>query len=194
MTPSWTWAFLLSAAVWGAGMAVGYAVVQASSELPSELPAALAAVAETPHDMGVAPEAAPEIGAGLAAFIFRRNLSVYLWLLAGLLSAGSVTFVILLVNGVMLGQTIALAGSAGLSALGLANLLVPHGVLEVGTFCIAGAVGFQGLRLVQAWGSIGWPTVKALRLGLVVAFGVGALAVAAGLETFVTGALADSVN
>lgn len=193
MTPNWTWAFLLAAAVWAAGMAGGYAIVQATSQLPNALPTMPEAAAETLYDAGVEPDAEPPTGAGLAAFIFRRNLSVYIWLLAGLLSAGSITFVILLANGVLLGQTIALAGASGLSAGGLANLLVPHGVLEVGTFCIAGAVGFQGLRLVQVWADVGWPALRSLRLGLVLGYGVGALALAAGLETFVTGALAASV-
>ena len=192
----WTPAFLLAVAVWTAGMGVGYAIVQAASDLPSDLPAAIVAddaLNAAPH--GVAgPGAAPESDAALATFIFRRNLSVYVWILAGLLSAGAVTFVVLLANGIMLGHTIGLAYATGIPPATLSNLLLPHGVLEVGTFCIAGAVGFQGFRIASDWGRYGWSAVRSLRLGLVLAYGALALAVAAVLETFVTGALAEAMG
>ena len=177
-------------------MAGGYAVVQAASDLPSALPAP--APVEVEGNAGVhgmaAHGTAPESDAALVAFIFRRNLSVYIWILAGLLSAGAVTFVVLLANGIMLGHTIGLAYATGVAPTTLSNLLVPHGVLEVGTFCIAGAVGFQGFRIASDWGRSGWSAVRSLRLGLVLAYGVLALAVAAVLETFVTGALAEAMG
>ena len=190
-TPKWAWAFVVAVAVWAAGMAGGYALVQATSELPRELPPGVATVDD---DFGVGHAAAPETDAGLMAFIFRRNLSVYLWLLTGLLSGGSVTFAVLLANGIVLGQAIGLARQAGASAEAITGLLLPHGVLEVGAFCIAGAVGFQGLRLACAWRRTGWPAVRDCRLGLVLAFGVASLAVAAAIETLVTGALAESMG
>ena len=192
----WTRAFLLAVVVWTAGMAGGYAVVQAASDLPSALPAPVPAEDEgTAGVHGMAAHvAAPESEAGLVAFIFRRNLSVYIWILAGLLSAGAVTFVVLLANGIMLGHTIGIAYATGVAPATLSNLLLPHGVLEVGTFCIAGAVGFQGFRIASDWGRGGWSAVRSLRLGLVLAYGVLALAVAAVLETFVTGALAEAMG
>ena len=192
----WTNAFLLAVLVWMAGMAGGYAVVQAAKDLPSDLPAPI--VVEDAHNAGAhGPPmnvAAPGSGAGLVAFIFRRNLSVYIWILAGLLSAGAATFVVLLVNGIMLGHTIGLAHATGVAPGTLVNLLLPHGVLEVGTFCIAGAVGFQGFRIAVDWSGNGWSAVRSLRLGLVLAYGALALAVAAVLETFVTGALAAAMG
>ena len=172
-------------------MAGGYALVQATSELPRELPPGAATAGD--DDFGVGHTAAPETDAGLMAFIFRRNLSVYLWLLTGLLSGGSVTFVVLLANGVLLGQAIGLARRAGASPSLITDLLLPHGVLEVGAFCIAGAVGFQGFRLACAWERTGWPAVRACRLGLVLAYGAAGLAVAAVIEVLVTGALAESM-
>jgi len=192
----WTRAFLLAVVVWTAGMAGGYAVVQAASDLPSALPGSIPAEDEGTADVhGMAAHgAAPESDAGLVAFIFRRNLSVYIWILAGLLSAGAVTFVVLLANGIMLGHTIGIAYATGVAPATLSNLLLPHGVLEVGTFCIAGAVGFQGFRIAFDWGRSGWSAVRSLRLGLVLAYGVLALAVAAVLETFVTGALAEAMG
>lgn len=194
--PRWARAFLLAAVVWTAGMAGGYGVFQAAKDLPSDVPVLPMSEDERDADAGVmpAPEAAPVSDAGLLAFIFRRNLTVYLWLLAGLLSAGAVTFVVLLANGIMLGNTIGLAHAAGMTPAMLSNLLLPHGVLEVGAFCIAGAVGFQGFGIAADWGRNGWRAIRSLHLGLVLAYGTLALAVAAALETFVTGALAEAMR
>ena len=192
----WTPAFLLAVVVWTAGMAGGYVVVQAAKDLPDELPTAATAedARNSSAQVTLAHGAVPESDAGLLAFIFGRNLSVYVWILAGLLSAGAVTFVVLLANGIMLGHTIGMAHAAGLSPTTLSSLLLPHGVLEVGTFCIAGAVGFQGFRIAVDWGRSGWSGVRSLRLGLVLAYGTLALAVAAALETLVTGALAEAMR
>ena len=191
----WTHAFLLAVVVWAAGMAGGYGIVQVTKNLPSELPVPMSE-GERGADALVtpAPGAVRVSDAGLLVFILRRNLTVYLWLLAGLLSAGAVTFVVLLANGIMLGNTIGLASAAGMTPAMLIDLLLPHGVLEVGTFCIAGAVGFQGFRIASDWGRNGWGAVRSLRLGLVLAYGTLALAVAAALETFVTGALAEAMR
>ena len=192
----WARPFLLAAVVWAAGMALGYVVVEATKDLPGELPASTTAEDARSGSARLAPavRVAPVSDAGLLAFIFRRNLTVYLWLLTGLLSAGAVTFVVLLANGIMLGNAIALAHAAGTTPATLIDLLLPHGVLEVGTFCIAGAVGFQGFRIAVDWGGNGWSAVRSLRLGLVLAYGTLALAVAAALETFVTGALAEAMR
>ena len=51
-------------------------------------------------------------------------------------------------------------------------------------------MGFQGLRVLRAGAQRGWAVLKALRLGLVLAFGAAALTVAAGVETVV---VADSM-
>ena len=186
----WVWAFVAAAAVWAVGMAGGYAVVKATRDLPTQLPVSAAPV----EDFDIGRAEPPETAAELTVFIFRRNLSVYVWLLTGLLSAGAVTFVVLLANGIVLGQTMALARQAGAPLDTIAALLLPHGVLEVGAFCIAGAVGFQGLRLACAWGRTGWPAVRACRLGLVLGYGAANLAVAAAVETLVTGAVAESLG
>ena len=121
----------------------------------------------------------------LFVFILGRNSAVYLWLLAGLLSVGAVTFMVLAYNGVQLGLSIGMALQAGMPGRLLAELLLPHGVLEVGAFFIAGAVGFQGLRL-GCLSRHGWQFVKALRLGSVLVFGAGALTCAAAIEAYVT--------
>lgn len=191
---AWTHAFALAWLVLLGGMAIGYAVVQWASHLPAEMveiPQELLREAKPPPQMEAEVAIAEKSSAEVFVFIFGRNFSVYMWLLAGLLSAGAVTFMILLFNGISLGQTIGFAIWQGLPLGTLVDLLLPHGVLELGTLCIAGAVGFQGLRVLREWSRHGWAIVKALRLGVVLAFGVAALAVAAGVETVV---VADSVR
>ena len=200
-TLRWTRAFVLAAMVWAVGMAGGYAIVQSTRHLPSDVPAP-AATGDVLHartdnagqDHGLRSADSTKSKPALFAFIFGRNVSVYVWLLAGLLSAGTVTFALLLGNGLILGHTIGLALATGMSPDALWTLLLPHGVLEIGTFCIAGAVGFQGFNLVSRPGRTDWSAIKALRLGLVLAYGVAALAVAAALETYLTGAFAAALG
>ena len=190
---AWTSAFALACLVLLGGMTVGYAVVHWVSNLPAER-------VEVPQDLLDGVEMTPQtrkdlsVAAGPSAdlfiFILGRNFSVYVWLLAGLLSAGAITFAVLLFNGISLGQTIGFAVWSGLPPGVIVDLVAPHGVLEMGTFCIGGAVGFQGLRVVRRGAQSGWAVLKTLRLGLVLAFGAVALAVAAGVEALV---VADSM-
>ena len=191
---AWTSAFALAWLILLAGMATGYAVVQWASRLPAEMieiPKELLRKAEPTPQMTAQAAIAEKPVADVFIFILGRNLGVYVWLLAGLLSAGAVTFMMLLFNGISLGQTIGFAVWHGLPPSAIVDLLLPHGVLELGTFCIAGAVGFQGLRVLREWSQHGWAMVKALRLGSVLAFGIAALAVAAGVEAVV---VADSAR
>ena len=219
-SPRWVGAFSLAAGLWLAGAVAGYAFVDhlasvvhqtgafsASDEVldgsatATQGPSAIAVDAEQGnHAPSASGPAGPLLAgpdptrhAALATFIFRRNVTVYVWMLFGLLSAGAITFAVTIGNGFMLGQVIGMAIGNGATGPAIAALLVPHGVLELGTFCIAGAVGFQGLRLALHWKRTGWQTVRELRLGLVIAFGLGALAVAAVLETYITAVLAMSM-
>ena len=190
---AWTRAFGLAWLVLLGGAAVGYAVVHWASNLPAErveIPQELLDGVEMTTHSGAEQAVATGPPAQLFIFIFGRNLSVYVWLLAGLLSAGAVTFAVLLFNGVSLGQTIGFAVWNGLPPGLIVDLVAPHGVLEIGTLCIGGAVGFQGLRVLREGAQRGWAVLKALRLGLVLAFGAAALAVAAGVEAVV---VADSM-
>ena len=194
---AWTSAFALAALVWLGGMAIGFWVVDWASGLPAErveLPEELLRNADVVEAANAENAIAEQSPLRVFLFILGRNLSVYLWLLAGLLSAGAITFLVLLFNGVFLGQTVGFAVWHGISAGTMADLLLPHGILEVGTFCIAGAVGFQGPRLLREWSQHGWAAVKALRLGLVLAYGAAALAVAAGVEAVLVKDLAQLAN
>lgn len=182
----WVSAFALAAVVWSAGLVAGHAVAAKAEtvSLTAAEQAALAAASPAPEQPR---EQSMETRSKWATFVYilGRNSAVYIWLLAGLCSVGAVTFAVLAYNGVQLGITVGLALQAGVPGGQLVDLLLPHGVLEMGAFFIAGAVGFQGARL-GAWSRHGWDFVKSLRLGSVLVFGLAALTCAAAVEAFVT--------
>lgn len=179
---AWRSTFALACLVWLGGTALGYSVMASAG---ARAPTAAGAVQREARGSAAAAPADREAW-GLFAFVLSRNLTVYVWLLTGILCAGVSTFLVLAGNGLMLGQVVGAGVASGLPAGALADLLLTHGVLEVGALCIAGAVGFQGLWLAQHWSRGGWSALRALRLGWVLAFGAAALAVAAGVEAFVT--------
>lgn len=184
---AWRWTFALACLVWLGGTAAGYSVMASAGDAPRS---AQAGAASAEGEAAAQPDMASW---RLFAFILGRNAMVYCWLLTGLLCGGVSTFLVLAGNGLVLGQAIGAAEVAGMPAGALVDLLLTHGVLEVGAFCVAGAVGFQGLWLVLHWPRSGWPAVRQLRLGWVFGFGAVALTVAAGVEAFVTADLAASV-
>lgn len=187
----WATAFVLAALVWAGGTAAGVGIANRVERM---------ALAHADHALAPAPrQAVEEAGAGEQAlggsdatvflFILGRNSAVYIWLLFGLLSAGAVTFVVLLYNGIQLGFTIGFALQSGMGGGVLADLLLTHGVLELGAFFVAGAVGFQGFHLARGWLRGRRESVKALRLGSVLLFGACALTSAAAIEAFITSRL-----
>lgn len=186
----WASAFVLAALVWAGGTAVGIGIAHriermALADADHALPYA------TPHEVEEAGTEKQADGSDATVFLFilGRNSAVYIWLLFGLLSAGAVTFVVLLYNGIQLGFTIGFALQSGMGGGVLADLLLTHGVLELGAFFVAGAVGFQGFRLARGWLGGRRESVKALRLGLVLLFGACALTSAAAIEAFITSRL-----
>ena len=184
---AWRWTFALACLVWLGGTALGYSIMASAGEFPP-------LEAETVDASEEASEAGEEMKSWrLFAFILGRNGMVYCWLLTGLLCGGVSTFLVLAGNGLVLGQAIGAATASGMPASAVVDLLLTHGVLEVGTFCVAGAVGFQGLWLLLHWSRTGRQAVRQLRLGWVFAFGAVALTAAAGVEAFVTADLAARV-
>lgn len=168
------------------GLAVGIAIADWIDALPTQsLPSVDPVAAKT---------SVHRSGWDLFGFILRRNMAVFVLLLFGLVSGGLVTVVVLLGNGIAIGQIIGFARASGMSVGDLANLLLPHGVLELGALCVAGAVGFQGVRLALSLPAIDRESLKALQLGPVLAFGIGALGVAAAVESFVTADIAESLR
>ena len=183
----WALAFALAAAVWAAGTGAGVLFVERAGEWTLDHAGGAfhaSALEEAERDRDPTP-AQPSAGA-LFLFILGRNTAVYLWLLAGLLSAGAVTLVVLFYNGMQLGLTMGFAQQAGMPAGAMTDLLLTHGVLELGAFFVAGAVGFQGVRLAAEWMRSRHVSFTALHLGTTLLFGLCALTGAAAIETFVT--------
>lgn len=84
--------------------------------------------------------------AALSSGIMTNNIRVTLFAFAGGITAGAVTAVLLIYNGVLLGVVMGLATHAGAGSR-VVELVVAHGVLELS--CIAVA-GMAGLRLAGA--------------------------------------------
>ena len=180
----WTCGLLASSLIWGAGTALGLRIVpdgQHATE-PSQ-----PQVVRARRDHSSAPVEASRQYMG----ILGRNLAVYLWLLCGLASGGLTTLGVLFFNGVLLGHTTAAALGMGMPPGRLAWLLLPHGIPEIGTFLVGGAIGLQGTTLLARWiagisnrGPLG-------RLWLPAAVGCPILAGAAAIEVRLTVPLAN---
>ena len=76
-----------------------------------------------------------------STFIFTSNASVALLAFSGGLSAGLITFWILLQNGFMLGVVCKLCVNYGLGS-GLFDFVASHGLLEISSIIVAGGAGF----------------------------------------------------
>jgi stage II sporulation protein M len=120
--------------------------------------------------------------------IAARNTTVFVLLLTGVATAGVTAGIVLALNGLLLGMLVGTALSTGRDALVLATLLVPHGVIEMGAFVVAGAAGLRGWRIARRALQTGDPGLwqELAMLGRPVAFGFIALLVAAGIESTVT--------
>lgn len=124
--------------------------------------------------------------------LYGNNARVLLLMVVGALTAGLLTAVALLFNGVILGYVGALvAGERG--PLFVAVGILPHGVFELFAFFVASAIGFRivantALRITNrrevVLGRGGW-----LRAGLLLVGALLVLFVAAVVEVFATGAL-----
>ena len=184
-TEGWVGCFFGAVALLVVGLAAGIAIAEWINAMPAE--ATLPVGTEGPHRGEPA-------GWELFAFILRRNMTVFLMLLLGIVSAGLVTAVVLFGNGIAVGQLIGFARVSGMPLVDVAYLLLPHGVLELGALCVAGAVGLKGIRLAFGIWATERPSFGSLRLGTVLVFGLGALAAAAGIEAFVTAGIAESLR
>ena len=184
-TENWVGWFFAAVFVLVVGLAAGVAVAEWINAMPAE---------SAPRVGADGPRPAELVGWELFAFILRRNMTVFLILLLGVVSAGLVTIVVLLGNGLAVGQLIGFARISGMSNVDMAHLLLPHGVLELGALCVAGAVGLRGIPLAFGIWGIDRTSFESLRLGTVLVFGLGALAGAAGVEAFVTVDIAESLR
>ena len=181
----WVRGLTISTAIWVAGTSIG---IWAAPQGP---------VAPAPPQVDSSPDArsvhdprTPEY-VRLYAGILGRNLAVYLWLLCGLVSGGLTTLAVLTFNGVLFGHTTGAAIGIGMPVMHVAWLLLPHGIPEIGTFLVAGAIGVRGAELVAHWMK-GTPVrIKIQTLWRPAAWGALALAGAAAIEVRVTAPLAE---
>ncbi len=85
-------------------------------------------------------------GAALSSEIYTNNIRVAFLSFAGGLLAGTVTLLVLVYNGLLLGTLAGLSAQAGTLSV-FARYVVPHGILELSCFAIAAVAG---LRLATA--------------------------------------------
>ncbi len=83
----------------------------------------------------------------LFAKIAGRNLTVLAFLLSGLFTFGLMSAAVLAYNGFALGGLIRNSLAMGMEPNVLAGLILPHGVLELTAFVLAGAIGLRGWSL-----------------------------------------------
>jgi uncharacterized membrane protein SpoIIM required for sporulation len=113
-------------------------------------PSSVSAVVQ-PRAHGAALGIAASQSAGLSAQIFTNNIGVAFLALAGGMTAGVLTALSLLYNGMTIGVVFGLAFGAGQSGVAI-QLLVPHGVLELSCIVVAGSTGFRLARAIVSPG------------------------------------------
>ncbi len=112
------------------------------------VPGEMAAVTE-PRPEGADLGLAVEERAAFASAIFTNNIQVSFLAFAGGIALGLATAFVLVFNGVLLGTVAGLAADAGNGRV-FAELVVPHGVLELSCIVVAGAAGLR----------LGWAIVE----------------------------------
>ncbi|HET7488996.1 MAG TPA: stage II sporulation protein M [Acidimicrobiales bacterium] len=124
----------------------------------------------------------------LSAQIFTNNIRVTLMAFAGGISAGFITAVSLIYNGLLVGVLGGLAGRAGETST-FVQLVIPHGVLELSCIVVAGCAGLRlGWALVDPGrGPRGPALAREARAAAELALGTAPWLVLAGVvEGFVT--------
>ncbi len=122
--------------------------------------------------------------------IFVNNLGACVLLFFGGASFGALTLLILGLNGLLIGSIIELVRQQQ-GIVFIAAALIPHGIFEIPSFIVAGALGILlGQALVSEWHGEGDAAETASRLGksfLIIV--VPLLAAAAVTEAFITPAI-----
>ena len=187
----------LSAGLFAVGIAIGLALYAAGVDLTDLLLEALTeefGEDELPGD-GADP------GGGLAfeptaGFFIANNTPPFLAAIAGALTLGVVTLILMVFNGLLIGNIAAVVGSE--TGLGVIVALIgPHGIFELPALFIAAGVGFRFVHRAgqRVFGSRGALFTKAylLRTTLFVVFGWLLLVLAAFVEAYVTLLIADTL-
>jgi stage II sporulation protein M len=126
----------------------------------------------------------------LAGKIFLNNLGSCLLLFLGGASLGALTLLVLTVNGLVIGAVVELVRQQQ-GLLFVVAALVPHGIFEIPSFLLAGALGLLvGQALAAEWYGDGDAADVAKHLARpFVRIAIPLLAVAAVIEAFITPAI-----
>jgi uncharacterized membrane protein SpoIIM required for sporulation len=180
--PLWLAIGLVVSATLGAGLWAHHAPVQAVRVIPQFAHAAGQSAPDPDKHFGA------DASTGFAAQIFTNNMQVAFVAFAGGLTLGLLTGWVLVLNGLMLGLLggVELANGNGSVFF---QLIVPHGLLEMSLFIVAGAAGFRMAGALLRPGHR--RRVDALvvegRAAVEVAFGTAMLLIPCGIvEGFVT--------
>ncbi|SIR91682.1 stage II sporulation protein M [Natronorubrum thiooxidans] len=131
-----------------------------------------------------------------ASFFIMNNTPPFLAAIAGAITLGAVTLLIMVFNGVLVGNIVAAMGAQ--TGLGVIfALLVPHGIFELPALFVAAGVGFRfvhriGQRIAGSRASLVTKRYLAQTAALV-GFAWLLLVLAAFVEAYVTGLLADAL-
>lgn len=131
-----------------------------------------------------------------ASFFIVQNTPPFLAAIFGALTLGLLTVLIMLVNGVLVGNIAAVVGSeTGFGPIVL--LLAPHGIFELSALFVAAGIGFRLLHrgLQRITGSREDLFTKAYlsRTAALVVFAWLVLVLAAFVEAYLTGVVAEAV-
>lgn len=131
-----------------------------------------------------------------ASFFIMNNTPPFVAAIAGALTLGAVTLLIMVFNGVLVGNIVAAMGAQ--TGFGVIfALLVPHGIFELPALFVAAGVGFRfvhrvGQRIAGSRTSLVTKRYLA-RTTALVGFAWLLLVLAAFVEAYVTGLVADAL-
>jgi uncharacterized membrane protein SpoIIM required for sporulation len=127
-----SWRCLLTAGVFGVGCALAFSLPHATIPL-SQVPYVDRAEAQIPT----------------VAFILRTNVAAQLLMLSGLVTGGSSTLILTLMNGVSFGGILKGFLVSGYGASAVLVAVGPHALPELLGFFLSGAVGLGGFELLR---------------------------------------------
>ena len=131
----------------------------------------------------------------VCAKIFLNNLQACILLFLGGASLGAVTLFILSTNGIIIGSIVEVVREKQGIELILAAI-VPHGIFEIPSFILSGAIGFLLAKaLHEEWSGNGDAAVTAARYGrFFVLFILPLVLLAAVVEAFITPQIINLVH
>lgn len=135
----------------------------------------------------------PELAFGPIAL---NNLRVLFLVLAGAITFGLVSFLVLFFNGLIVGAVVGLVGQE-VPLLVVFAALAPHGVLELPAFFIAGAIGLRVphrvLRYLLGWDETPLTRVEVFEIAVLTCVLVAMIVIAAWIEVNVTPGVIERV-